>query len=1605
MSGGTLERRRTLGDSVVMNPPAPVIHVYPSYGNTLTAYSASGDRRADKSSSGRSVSSVSTTVTNEDYDWWDAGLTTQELVDMTNYDSIQCTAEAPSGYMNLVWCFIHCPNTIGADLEVNVTYHLTNGTTYAENLGAVTTASRFISLDIDNCFENLGGASQPNDGFPNLDTANLDYITVSAYAFKNNLFSPETLFNIYLDSNPSISVKAPTFYPEAGTYPSTVYVSIMQDSTVPGLTTYYLMSDEPTEPTMQNATPYIDGRQISISSTCYLCAKSFVTMGSGTVVSSQTTYGLYTITNSSTVLNPPVFTPVPGVYSVAQSVEIVNPNNNPNNTQTIYYNMNGSTPDLHSNQYTYPIPVSDTTTISAAVYDSATGVWSDVETGTYTISAQYNTNEVTYVFNSDGTTCCGLYQLAKKSDTGNSIENYGFSISGTNKSTVAYFTLDGTTPTTSSQQLSNGQWYSLYKPNTVLVKYRAVAPNCADILGEFWVRINKCAALYRYSGNKFVIGSSYCNWLNRDLSNYSQDNCVYIYLNGNQLFPDNFSIESEDVLGTNAGLITYTPSQGTSIDSSFLFIYGYSAPSQGNGYNYCPFNLMKELEGGMRSLYLGIKNNVFNRRTGAEAIYVSVNELSTLRVSGQMHLNDLNFSGLQSPIVRPCDSRTSLEQLTVACTNLERIDLSPCSSLVRLDNYSLAHTYNNTDTETGLTSVIMPPRISSLGDGILEKSGSEYSTTRRPVTVEFFNPTVPQITSNTFGDYPNGAGGSIPIGSDSTIVVNYEPSHADVCSYENAWHYHQTRSGGTSSTGGNLTNMKIVDQDGLECGEIPGDIPTVTTGTAASITASSAVVNSNNVTADGGNQIQRRGVCWSTNPSPNIFSQHTDATTATTGAFNISLGNSLERNTTYYYRAYATNEKGIAYGETKNFTTLNVIVEPTVASGPYDSGTSSNCTVVNREHISGWKVLDDGGSNVMRMAIVYSTTDANPTNDDNLIYTSYSWTDSSGILHFSGSVDFSGYPEGTTIYIRGAAQNQAGLWGYADFVHEFTVPPSNNIVNPSVDIGGVQYEYSSGEHVIGGLIYPYSVTLNCNVNLGTYGNVIVQFLYAENQIPEQGSGNTVVADAIQSPVNSSSNCTYRIGLSELEAMQPGARYYVKARCRQASDSQWIYSEYYTYFDNTYQIGNAHTISATANSSDSVTVRCRYDVLHPSGSYQNNYERYGAAIYDQDPFQEGVEPMNVIDYYNSTNDFVYDKTIDILFTGLDESTTYYVRACYTYTNEHIEYGGTLNVTTPSITRNCLSVKPGDALSSRRTSANVNLSFDRWWQLTFTYSWGYDNTLGDLILENQWDYLGDKLGNKTDDYGDNRDLFGWGCTSQPHRSNKYEAWSMGGTDSDYRAYDVSNSGLTNSSYNGQANWGWQSERCYNSHLFQATDYIYSGTGIFTPKSKGRGGNSQTGYGPNDIVYGDVTAQNWSRPLTSGEMSYLLYTRSTVTGKKFCKARIDKGDGVYTNGLILLYDNWNDGISLNGANDATANYTSNTITENQWYTYFSDRAAFLPAAGYTRGDGNVLYANSVGCYWLNDSYSSTHAYCLVFRSNSLDVGIQNKRFRCSVRLFEVW
>ena len=77
------------------------------------------------------------------------------------------------------------------------------------------------------------------------------------------------------------------------------------------------------------------------------------------------------------------------------------------------------------------------------------------------------------------------------------------------------------------------------------------------------------------------------------------------------------------------------------------------------------------------------------------------------------------------------------------------------------------------------------------------------------------------------------------------------------------------------------------------------------------------------LTSVDGLKVTARGVCWSTKPNPTINDNKTSDGSGT-GNFTSNLIN-LTDNTTYYVRAYATNEKGTSYGEVKSFKTLPII--------------------------------------------------------------------------------------------------------------------------------------------------------------------------------------------------------------------------------------------------------------------------------------------------------------------------------------------------------------------------------------------------------------------------------------------------------------------------------------------------------------------------------------------------------------------------------------------------------------------------------------------------------------------------------------------------------
>ncbi len=115
----------------------------------------------------------------------------------------------------------------------------------------------------------------------------------------------------------------------------------------------------------------------------------------------------------------------------------------------------------------------------------------------------------------------------------------------------------------------------------------------------------------------------------------------------------------------------------------------------------------------------------------------------------------------------------------------------------------------------------------------------------------------------------------------------------------------------------------------------PPTAPSVSNAAPASVTNNSAVVGGD-VTSDGGMPVNDRGIVWSTTvTSPTLATGTKLQIGSGTGAFSTTMG-SLSPNTTYYYRAYATNAIGTSYGSgSQSFTTYadTYTISGTVSDG------------------------------------------------------------------------------------------------------------------------------------------------------------------------------------------------------------------------------------------------------------------------------------------------------------------------------------------------------------------------------------------------------------------------------------------------------------------------------------------------------------------------------------------------------------------------------------------------------------------------------------------------------------------------------------------------
>jgi uncharacterized protein (TIGR02145 family) len=105
---------------------------------------------------------------------------------------------------------------------------------------------------------------------------------------------------------------------------------------------------------------------------------------------------------------------------------------------------------------------------------------------------------------------------------------------------------------------------------------------------------------------------------------------------------------------------------------------------------------------------------------------------------------------------------------------------------------------------------------------------------------------------------------------------------------------------------------------------LKNNVPNISTNIIGSI-SSSTTTSGGIISSDGGATVIKRGVVWSIFPNPtiNLSTKTTDGTG--TGYF-VSNISGLSPSTTYYIRAYATNNVGTAYGNELTFTTSEVLI-------------------------------------------------------------------------------------------------------------------------------------------------------------------------------------------------------------------------------------------------------------------------------------------------------------------------------------------------------------------------------------------------------------------------------------------------------------------------------------------------------------------------------------------------------------------------------------------------------------------------------------------------------------------------------------------------------
>ena len=214
------------------------------------------------------------------------------------------------------------------------------------------------------------------------------------------------------------------------------------------------------------------------------------------------------------------------------------------------------------------------------------------------------------------------------------------------------------------------------------------------------------------------------------------------------------------------------------------------------------------------------------------------------------------------------------------------------------------------------------------------------------------------------------------------------------------------------------------------------NLATLTTSATSSITQTSAE-SGGNIINEGGSAITAKGVCWGTSSGPTIGLTTKTTDGAGTGSFTSDVIG-LSPNTTYYMRAYATNNAGTAYGNEISFVTNNT-------SGSLATLTTSTVFLITQTTAQSGGNITDYGSSLVTSRGVFWSTNTNPT-----IALSTKTNDGLGTGGYTSSI--SGLSANTVYYVRAFATNSVGT-AYGNEIN-FTSSSSSSSLSIGQSYGG-----------------------------------------------------------------------------------------------------------------------------------------------------------------------------------------------------------------------------------------------------------------------------------------------------------------------------------------------------------------------------------------------------------------------------------------------------------------------------------------------------------------------------------------------------------------------